>query len=67
MSEHPDPEHNRRPPSDADVGWQWRLLALQTRRLAMFLRGRGQEDALSRAQQFEETAKLLERKAEEWK
>lgn len=49
--------------SDAALAQQWRLLALQTRRLALFLRGTGRGDALRRARQFEETAKLLERKA----
>ena len=48
--------------SDTEITLQWRLLALQTRRLALFLKGTGQEDAMRRADQFEETAKLLERK-----
>jgi hypothetical protein len=49
--------------SYADIARQWRLLSLQTRRLALFLQGSGQEDAMRRAARFEETAKLFERKA----
>jgi hypothetical protein len=49
--------------SDADVASQWRLLALQTRRLALFLKGTGHEDAMRRAEQFERAAKELEEKA----
>ena len=58
-------EPDRRPVSYADIARQWRLLSLQTRRLALFLQGSGQEEAMRRAARFEETAKLLERKARE--
>ena len=58
VAEHDDQKH----PSKAEITLQWRLLALQTRRLALFLEGTGQEDAMRRADQFEETAKLLEGK-----
>jgi hypothetical protein len=51
--------------SYADIARQWRLLSLQTRRLALFLQGSGQEEAMRRAARFEETAKLFERKARE--
>ncbi len=58
-------ERDGQPVSYTDIARQWRLLSLQTRRLALFLQGSGQQDAMRRAVRFEETAKRLERKAKE--
>lgn len=58
-------EGDRQAISYPEIARQWRLLALQTRRLALFLQGTGHEEAMRRAARFEETAKLLERKAKE--
>ncbi len=58
-------ERDRQATSYSEIARQWRLLALQTRRLALFLQGTGHEEAMRRAARFEETAKLFERKAQE--